>query len=209
MKKTNTKEKILDAALDLFSVKGYDGVSVKEIAGAVGIKDSSLYKHFNSKQQIFDMLMDEMDSKFEETVNLYNIPSGEARDNAIKYGENNVEWLQNIVTIVFEFFFSDQYASKFRKLLMMEQYSNNKAADTFREFFLVAPLEFQEDLFREMGELGYLKNENPRVMALEFYAPLFMLLMEYDSRPEKKEDALKMLMAHVEQFTKLYAPGGN
>ena len=54
-----TKERIIDQALDLFSRKGYDGVSVRDISGAVGIKESSLYNHFKNKQDIFDTIVEE------------------------------------------------------------------------------------------------------------------------------------------------------
>ena len=53
-----TKEKIIDESLSLFSIKGYKGTSVKNIADAVGIKDASLYKHFKSKQEILDTLVE-------------------------------------------------------------------------------------------------------------------------------------------------------
>lgn len=52
-KKEDTKQRILDEALRLFSQSGYDAVSVERIASAVGIKVPSLYKHFKSKQEIF------------------------------------------------------------------------------------------------------------------------------------------------------------
>ncbi len=204
MDKKGTKEKILDASLDLFSRKGYEGVSVKEIAAAVGIKDSSLYKHYKSKQDIFDTLLSEMNKKFEDTVVMNQIPDGSAKDNAMKYGENDLKWLKDIVKIVFNFFYSDPYASKFRKLLMIEQYKNNKAAGAFKAFYIDAPLNFQEELFKEMGNLGYMKKENPRVMALEFYAPLFMLLMEYDNDPKGNKPAMDILMKHVDQFSSIY-----
>ena len=53
-----TREKILEEALTLFSQKGYNGVSVREIAGAIGIKESSLYNHFANKQEIFDQTVE-------------------------------------------------------------------------------------------------------------------------------------------------------
>lgn len=55
-KKEDTKQRILDEALRLFSQSGYDAVSVERIASAVGIKAPSLYKHFKSKQEIFDAI---------------------------------------------------------------------------------------------------------------------------------------------------------
>ena len=53
-----TKEKILDTALELFSQRGYNGVSVRDIARAVGIRESSIYNHFESKKAIFDGIVD-------------------------------------------------------------------------------------------------------------------------------------------------------
>ena len=44
------KDKIFDVALDLFSKKGYDSVSIRTIASEVGIKESSIYNHYSSKR---------------------------------------------------------------------------------------------------------------------------------------------------------------
>ena len=55
----NTKERIITEALNLFSINGYDSVSVRDIAKAVGIKESSLYNHFKNKQDIFDTIISE------------------------------------------------------------------------------------------------------------------------------------------------------
>ena len=54
---TNTRERILDAALDLMSERGYGAVSVRDLADAVGIKGASLYKHFAGKREAFDALI--------------------------------------------------------------------------------------------------------------------------------------------------------
>ncbi len=53
----NTKELILEEALKQFSPKGYDGTSMSDIAGPLGISKAALYKHFDSKQQIFDEII--------------------------------------------------------------------------------------------------------------------------------------------------------
>lgn len=50
--KTQTKDKIFDVAIDLFSKKGYDSVSIRTIASNVGIKESSIYNHYSSKKEI-------------------------------------------------------------------------------------------------------------------------------------------------------------
>ena len=48
-----TKEAILHKSLYLFSQKGYSATSIREIASAVGIKESSIYAHFSGKEDIF------------------------------------------------------------------------------------------------------------------------------------------------------------
>lgn len=53
-----TREKILDVFLELFSPKGYSAVSIRDICKCMGIKESSVYYHFQNKQNIFDVLLD-------------------------------------------------------------------------------------------------------------------------------------------------------
>ena len=57
MDRGNTKQEILEAALELFSVQGFEATSVSQIADAVGIRKASLYSHFENKQAILDALV--------------------------------------------------------------------------------------------------------------------------------------------------------
>ena len=150
MEKRNTKLQILEAALDLFSVHGYDGVSVRDIANAVGIRDSSLYKHYKSKQDIFETLITEMNRRFEDTVAFYKLPQGEIGEVYRQYGVNDLVWLKKAVKAMFLFFWDDPYAKKFIHLLMIEQYKNNEAARLFEEWFLGGALNFQSALFERL-----------------------------------------------------------
>ena len=54
--KPNNKDKIFDVSIDLFSEFGYDGVSIRQIASNVGIKESSIYNHYKSKEAILDSI---------------------------------------------------------------------------------------------------------------------------------------------------------
>ncbi len=204
MKEHNTKKAILEAALDLFSVYGYDGVSVKDIASAIGIKDSSLYKHYKSKQDIFETLIAEMNRRFEETVTFYKLPQGDVGEIYRQYGENDVEWLKKKVEAIFLFFLDDPYAGKFRHLLMIEQYKNNEAARLFSEWFLDGALFFQSALFGRLMQEGYFRKADPFVTAAQFYGPIFLLLLRYDAMPEKRDEALGFLRLHVEEFAANY-----
>jgi len=204
MPKANTKQRILDVSLDLFSVSGYEGVTIKQIADQTGIKDSSLYKHFKSKQDIFDTLFTEMTARFEDTVSFYRLPQGEIQKIAGEYGRQDLAWLKKACETIFLFMLQDPKASKFRKMLMIEQYKNQKAAHTFRSWFTDDAIRFQTELFTEMIAQGYFREGNPRSIAMQFYAPFYLLLCQYDTIPDKEEEALALLMEHIEQFATVY-----
>lgn len=204
MTKRNTREIILEEALSLFAVKGYQSVTVKEIAKAVGIKDSSLYKHFSSKQAIYDTLLTWMNQKFEETVTFYRLPQGEIESVAREYGRNDLIWLKKACEAVFLFFLKDPQAAKFRRMLTIEQYKSDDAAKTLYNWFFNDAILFQTDLFREMIRQGSFRDGPPQIIALQFYGPFYTLLCQYDMMPEKEEEALALLMAHIEQFASIY-----
>ncbi len=204
MERRDTKQVILQKALCLFSVRGYDGVSVKDIANSVGIKDSSLYKHYKSKQEIFAVLLEEMNKRFEQAMAFYKLPQGEVEQVYKQYGENSVEWLKKAVEAMFLFFLDDPYAKQFIHLLMIEQYKNNEAAKLFEEWMVDGALGFQTALFKRLVQEGYFRKADPQVMALEFYAPIFFLLLMYDSKPERQKEALRLIECHVEEFASNY-----
>lgn len=205
MEKRNTKQIILEEALSLFAVHGYDGVSVKDIANAVGIKDSSLYKHYKSKQEIFKTLLSGMNERFEQTVAFYKLPQGEITKVAKEYGENDLNWLKKVVEAIFLFFTEDEYATKFMHLLMIEKYKNSTAARLFEEWFIDGALSFQTELFAQMMHEGYFRQAPPRAVATQFYGPILLLILMYDSKPEKREESLKLLNSHIEEFAKSYS----
>ena len=64
--KGNTKREILDAALELFSVQGYEATSISQLAQAVGIRKASLYSHFENKQAILDALIQSTLEQYEQ-----------------------------------------------------------------------------------------------------------------------------------------------
>lgn len=70
-----TKEKIFDCALELFSEKGFDGVSIRDIAKAVGIKESSIYNHYDGKKSIIN----EVCKRFADTLSVSRPPLSEVK----------------------------------------------------------------------------------------------------------------------------------
>lgn len=204
MAKRNTKESILFEALKLFADRGYDGVTVRDIANEVGIMQSSLYKHYTSKQEIFDTLVEKMKQHFADASLSFQLPVGELNEIAKKYGSGGNDILKKITTSIFLFYLKDKYASQFRRLLVIEKYKNNQIEKIYRELFIDQALSYQSSLFSEMINQGFMKQADPYVMAMNFYSPIFLLLNKYDSIPNQEQEALALLEKHIDQFDLLY-----
>lgn len=204
----NTKDNIIYQALTLFADRGYEGVSMRDIAGSVGIKASSLYNHFKSKEDIFKSIIDEMSKRYEEAVLKMQVPHGEMNSVLETYMHVKEETLVTIAKNMFLFILQDDFASKFRKMLTTEQFRSTQAGDVFQNFFIEAPLGFQNTLFGSMIKQGAFIECDPYIMALHFYSPIFFLLNKYDHKPGKIEEALDILEKHVKQFSAIYSPLG-
>ena len=76
-KEKNTKEKILEEALKLFAQSGYMGTSMNDIASKLGVTKAALYKHYKSKQEILDSIIEKMNELDIERVKLYEMPEGD------------------------------------------------------------------------------------------------------------------------------------
>ena len=114
----NTKKRILDEALTLFAEKGYANVFVAEIAGAVGIKAPSLYKHYKSKQDIFNAILDEMKQNYDRQSAMLNINGNNASDDAAFFSGIPEDQLVKTGMGLFLYFLHDDYVRKFRKMLV-------------------------------------------------------------------------------------------
>lgn len=196
----DTKTLILEKSLQLFSERGYDGVRVREIAAAVGIRESALYKHFAGKQDIFDSLLAEMQRRYEEAVITLRIPQGSIPQIATQYQQGSLDFLKKAGESMFLYWLKDPYASQFRRMLSIEQFKNGKAAQTYHSFFFDEVLSFQTELFAQMIQNGYFKPGDPSVMAIQFYAPFFLLFHRYDGQPEQEQSVLRLLAQHIEAF---------
>lgn len=204
MAKRNTKEIILFKALKLFADNGYDGVTVRDIASEVGIMQSSLYKHYKSKQEIFDTLVQTMQTQFKEASATFHLPEGALDEMANEYANGGNSVLKNISSSIFHYYLKDPYASQFRKMLSIERYKDKEIERIYREIFIDTAISYQTTLFREMIEQGFMRKTDPAIMALQFFAPIFVLLNKYDCVPEKENEAIELLEKHIDQFDMIY-----
>lgn len=199
-----TKEKILNEALNLFAERGYEAVSVAQIADAVGIKAPSLYNHYKSKQDIFDAIIDEMDARYKQQAAAMQMSGVDPNADANLFGEVSEETLIEMGKRLFLYFLHDDYVSRFRKLLTIEQYHSPKLASLYTQQYFDAPLSYQSIMLGMLSQAGVLKNEDARMMAMHFYTPLYMLLNLCDCQPEREEEALLLLEQHIRQFNRMY-----
>ena len=138
-----TRERIVEEALTLFSIQGYQGTSVKNIADKVGIKDSSLYKHFSSKKEIFDTIVQEMSVRMEEMSRAFGLPDEKnLAEAAILYGTITIDQLLGLSRQIFLFYLKDEFASRFRRMLAIEQYRNREIYEVYRGIFMNAAITY-------------------------------------------------------------------
>ncbi|MBE5961228.1 MAG: TetR/AcrR family transcriptional regulator [Lachnospiraceae bacterium] len=199
-----TKDRILLEALNLFSKDGYEGVSIKQIADAVGIKDSSLYKHYTSKKEIYESILVKMKEDMGELGMRLHLPDIEDQKYVQKYGELTVETLTDITKQAFLFYLKDEIASKCRRMLIIEQYRNPDAGTLYQKIFLEDSIKYLTLIFRSLINARILKQSDPELIALYYYTPIYYLLARYDAYPEKEEEALSYIDRHVQEFYRLY-----
>lgn len=201
-----TKEKITEEALTLFAKKGYKGTSVKNIADAVGIKDASLYNHFKSKQEIFDSIVELIFAHISDLSVTLGMPQYD-NDNSLAtefYEKLDLDGLKDLSRKVFIFYLTDPYISKFWRIAHMEQYSNPQIYTMFRKIFMESAIAYQEKLFEEMMENGVFYEGDPKAVAINFYAPIYLLLSMYMDHKDQSEEALELLDRQIEEFFRIY-----
>lgn len=204
----DTKKRILDEALTLFAEKGYANVFVADIAGAVGIKAPSLYKHYKSKQDIFDAILAEMKRNYDRQSSMLEMNGNDASADAAFFSGVTEDQLVKTGMGLFMYFLHDDYARRFRKMLTVEQFRSAELASLFTRQYADDPLSYQSAMFALLSANGVLKAEDPDVMALQFYAPMFMLMTVCDRHPEREPELISLAERHIRQFSRLYGREG-
>ncbi len=155
----STKKRIITEALHLFSEKGYNAVSVGQIADAVGIKAPSLYKHYKNKQAIFDAILIEMQQQYDKQVSSMEMNGVDAALDLALFEKISEEQLIQLGKNLFLYFLHDNYVCQFRKMLMIEQHHNTDLAAIFTKQYIEGPLSYQGILFSMLVNAGIFINQ--------------------------------------------------
>lgn len=177
---------------------GYLGTSMNDIARQLGVTKAALYKHYTSKQEILDSIVNRMDSLDYERGKKYEMPQGDSETVIIGYREADTDKIKQITKVQFLHWTEEEFSNCFRKMLMLEQYRDETMAALFQKYLVSGPVSYMETIFK--GLTG--KEADARQLALDFYGPIFLMYSLYDAADEK-EEIIKMLELHVEHFTKM------
>lgn len=195
----DTKENILMTALRLFARDGYAAVSVSTIAGELGMTKGALYKHYKNKRDIFDSIVERMYQIDADRSRQYEVPEEKYELASTAYMNVSMDNIKNFAIAQYEFWTTDEFASDFRKMLSLEQYRNSEMAKLYSSCITAGPVEYMQDIFREMMLKGLLREADPKQLALEFYAPLYLLINIADNSDDKA-NLLGHLNNHIERF---------
>ena len=203
MKQEDTKQKILDKALELFSVYGYDSVSVGEIAKAVGIKAPSLYNHFPSKQAIFDAIVASTAAQYEADTGRIDIHVQDAAQDIPVFTEITAEALFEKVRQIFEYSLHNEPVSRFRHMMTMEQFRSPELAALYSRRYVERILDYHAGIFRALIAAGEICAEDPDALAMMYVAPVLTLIGICDRQPEREAECVEKLRQHVDLFFRM------
>lgn len=177
-----TKERILNTALALFSQRGYLGTSMSDIANELGMTKGALYKHYTSKQEILDRITARMRELDQERAQAYQMPDAEPDGFAEAYQNTPAEKIRTYSVAQFRHWTEDGFSAHFRKLLTLEQYRDPAFAALYQNYLASGPVAYMAEIFRTMTD----SNESAMQLALEFYGPIYLLYSIYDGTEDKE-----------------------
>ncbi|MGZ7136453.1 MAG: TetR/AcrR family transcriptional regulator [Methanobacterium sp.] len=166
----STKEKIFDVSIDLFSQRGFDAVSVREIAREVGIRESSIYNHYKSKEAILDAIIDYFMSELAQ--------SGPPEEEMEKLMETP-ELFFEVGARAFMERMSSPKTEKIWRIISIELYHNEKIRNFYKKTLLEDPIKTWGEIFTKMMEKGVIKQVDPEKMAYEYFYFAIYLFFEY------------------------------
>ena len=195
----DTKERILAAALEMFSQNGYAGTNIRALSAALGLVKSGVYKHYESKEAIWNALLDQMIAYYGEHFgspeHLPPVP-------------DSLEALTRLTMQMVNITVHDEKIIMTRKLLTLEQFRDDRARDLATKHFLTGLTEMFTQIFTGMMEKGVLRKDDPKMLAFAYTAPISALIHLCDREPAKTEEALKQAEEISRHFIRTYGQEG-
>ena len=204
MEKAKTRDEILNVALDLFSVNGYEATSISQIADAVGIRKASLYSHFSSKQEILDNVVESVLNGYAEHSIFANADWDDPEFTKDKEGmtaEDAAKMIKGQVRYIVH----DPAISRGRKLLLIEQFRNKELAVLQTKMNYADIMKYFEGMIRFLICSNMLREADTEIMAAQLSSPITVWINLCDREPEIEEEVMDLVHKHVLQFFEVYA----
>lgn len=208
MKQDDTRQRILDKALELFAARGYDSVSVGEIAAAVGIRAPSLYNHFPGKQAIFDAIVRSTAEQYEADTDKIDIHVQNVAQDIPVFTEISEDALFEKVRQIFEYSLHNESISRFRRMMTIEQFRSPELAALYSRRYVERILDYHAGIFRALIDAGEIRAEDPDALAMMYVAPVLTLISVCDRQPERESECLEKLSRYVRIFFRMVHSGG-
>jgi len=193
-KGSKTKEKILKTSLKLFSTKGFKATTVRDISGAMGVKQSALYNHFKNKDAILEALVSNLTSSAIVTIF--------AEKESKELHKQGKSLLLSIATTFKLLSFDGQNEALYR-LLMQELFRNEHIRKIYNENFYQENVKKLSGIFFSMMQDEIIESSDPLLLAGEYFAPLFFYQMQVTLlKLDKKSTSsvVSMFEKHVDWF---------
>lgn len=189
----DTKEKILTAALEMFAQNGYAATNIRELQASLGMGKSSMYRHYESKDEVWNAVIDRMEAYYEEkfgsSANLPPIPE-------------STEELRELTLKMLGFTMHDEKIILVRKILLTEQFHDERVRKEATKHFNEGLENMFAEIFSRMMEKGVLRADDPRMLAFSFTAPISTLVQLCDREPEREEEIMEKIRAFINYFIK-------
>lgn len=185
----NRKEEILIVALHLFARDGYEAVSVSQIAGELDMTKGALYRHYKSKRDIFDCIVQRMEQQDGEQAGEYDMPQEDKEKMPEKYEAVSFDDFVEYSKSMFEYWTEDDFASSFRKMLTIEQFRSEEMQKLYQQYLVAGPASYVKDLFESIGIV------NAKDKAARFYSVMFFYYSIYDGASDKEKAKVEFVSA--------------
>ena len=199
----NTKQEILEASLDLFSVQGFEATSISQIAGAVGIRKASLYSHFENKQAILDAIVKDVLDQYAEH-SIFAKTDWEKYEGAKEKPALTPDAAAQMILGQIRYILHDPHVSRARKMLVMEQFQNPELAKLQTKQNYSDVMRYFTGLVQYMIRHGILAGEDPEIMAAQLCLPISTWINLCDREPDREPEVMELVSRHIRQFFRVY-----
>ena len=196
----DTKDRILTAALEMFAQKGYEGTNIRELSASLGLVKSAIYKHYESKEAIWNALLDRMiayyGERFGSPEHLPPVPDSP---------EEFVAMTMRMADLTIH----DEQIVKTRKVLTLEQFRDDRARELATKHFLTGLTEMFTHILAGLMDKGFIRRGDPAMLAFAYTTPISALIHLCDREPEKAEEAIRKIETFSRHFVTVYGTGKN